>query len=231
MTTEPHDLQITETLRPPTLSVMEDLSVIEEAPGPLFPLAFRGYDKVEVEQHLDLLENQLGRMTETRNMLAAELEAARNALAVATAADREAGYPSYRQMGDRVAQIFTLAEDEVSALRSRAESDLDQARLSAEELISAARREGDEVILTSRKAAAEIEAERERRLAEIDAEVASARTAFETEASERREALDAELSATEAAAQQRLAEIQTRHDQVATELQALIGRINAATGG
>ena len=225
------DEQITTVIDRPHLSVMDGVSINLDDDGPLFPMTFRGYDRDEVEAHLGDLARQIAALGSERTMLLQQLADLRHELSVATAAEREAGHPSYKQMGERIAQIFALAEAETAELRTQSSTLLERARQEALDVENSARASGDEIIDESRAAAAEIDAQRDRRLAEVDAEITSRRNAAEAEIFANRQRADAEIATKRQAADTELAAIQQRRDEVAEDLKSLISRITTAAGG
>src|SRR5664279_734485 len=87
-----------------------------EEGGPAFELVRRGYDRDQVENHLGWLEDQLRNAEIARDAAehaaasaAAEAEAAREAL--------ELGRPQWNELGDRITQILTLAEEQGTEIR------------------------------------------------------------------------------------------------------------------
>jgi cell division septum initiation protein DivIVA len=87
--------------------------------GRSFDIVLRGYDRVQVDRHLDWLEDQL---------LQARSEAAR---------DR----PSYAQLGERITRILELADQEAESIRRAALSATDDARAEASKIAERAQAE------------------------------------------------------------------------------------------
>src|SRR3978361_972030 len=99
--------------------------------GPVFDLVRRGYDREQVDGHLAWLEERVHEAEQARE--AAEASATQaGAHAEHHREDLESGRPSWDDLGERIAQILNLAEEEgaeIRAARSRgADQRLGQAR-------------------------------------------------------------------------------------------------------
>lgn len=100
--------------------------------GGQFPVALRGYDRAAVDAYVEAIDGELGRLQELVTGLdsrvrvqeqehRAQLERLRREAAAAQA-------PSYAGLGERVAQILALAEEEARALREGAQAEADRLR-------------------------------------------------------------------------------------------------------
>jgi hypothetical protein len=160
-----------------------------EEGGPAFELVRRGYDRDQVENHLGWLEDQLRHAEIARD--AAERAAATASAEAETAREElERGRPQWNELGDRITQILTLAEDQGSEIRAQrtreanellndarqAAADADrahgarirEAETQAEQIMTTAQAEADRVLLRAQQQAAEEERAAARRLADLE---------------------------------------------------------------
>lgn len=137
-----------------------------------FDLVLRGYDRHQVDAHLARtaalvtdLQEALAAAGARESALAAELAAVR--------AELERGRPTFDALGERVAQMLTLAETEAAQLRREAEHDAAALRSAAEreaaDIRSDARREADELGASSRRDVSTLSQRRQQLLSDIEA--------------------------------------------------------------
>jgi hypothetical protein len=143
-----------------------------EEGGPAFELVRRGYDREQVENHLGWLEDQLRNAEIARDAAehaaasaAAEAESAREAL--------ESGRPLWHELGDRVTQILTLAEDQGAEVRAQRTAEAEQLLADARAVAVEADRVHGTRIREAQETAAKLEA---------DAAAAAAQTIAEAQA-------------------------------------------------
>jgi cell division septum initiation protein DivIVA len=121
----------------------------DHAQQPKFATAMRGYDKLQVEEYVERLQDILSDAEERARLAESELEFSRHAT-----------------VGPRVSQILDLAVEEAKALRERVDSEVELARSHAraqcEEMVSRARD-------TSSQIRSEAESSRSDILADADA--------------------------------------------------------------
>jgi hypothetical protein len=182
-----------------------------EEGGPAFELVRRGYDRDQVENHLGWLEDQL-RNAEMARDAAEQAAATASAEAEAAREELERGRPQWHELGDRVSQILTLAEEqgsEIRAQRTREANELlndarqaaadaerahgtriREAEAQAEQIMTTAQAEADRILLRAQQQAAEEERAASRRLAELERQ----RDAVNAQLTRLHEALAAALS-------------------------------------
>jgi cell division septum initiation protein DivIVA len=129
-----------------------------EEGGPAFELVRRGYDREQVENHLGWLEDQLRNTEIARDAAehaaaaaAAEAEAAREAL--------ESGRPLWHELGDRVTQILTLAEDQGAEIRAQRTAEAEQLLADARQVAVDADRIHGSRIREAQETAAKLESD------------------------------------------------------------------------
>ena len=160
-----------------------------EEGGPAFELVRRGYDREQVENHLGWLEDQLRNAEIARD--AAEHAAATASAEAESARDElESGRPQWHELGDRVTQILTLAEEQGTDIRTQRTREADELRNDArqaaadadrahgarireseeqaEQIMTTAQAEADRVLLRAQQQAAEEERAATRRLADLE---------------------------------------------------------------
>jgi cell division septum initiation protein DivIVA len=182
-----------------------------EEGGPAFELVRRGYDRDQVENHLGWLEDQLRNAEIARD--AAE-QAAASAAAEAESAreELESGRPQWHELGERITQILTLAEEQGAQIRAQRSQEADEllaearqisadadrihgsrireGETQAQEIIANAQAEADRMLMRAQQESAEEERAAGRRLAELERQ----RDAVNAQLSRLHEALAAALA-------------------------------------
>lgn len=218
---------------------------------PSFRLVRRGYEPTDVDQRMSELLSQVGAQHQQLMELTArlhELEAAAS-FAGATAAEVPAQPPTFEDLGARVGQILSLAEEEAAEIRGLAKSDFEERLHEAEQAAQRVRREADEyaeqrrttadeearaLVANAHRRADELNDETERdaaaRRAEADAvyEAQQARAAqaaadFETTLAERRDKVEREFAAQFETARGQLDAAQAHLEQTRNEAQRIRG--------
>lgn len=175
-----------------------------EEGGPAFELVRRGYDRDQVENHLGWLEDQLRNAEIARDAAehaaataAAEAEAAREAL--------ELGRPQWNELGDRITQILTLAEEQGTEIRMQRT------------------READELLADARQAAIDADRAHGQRLREADAQaaqlVSDAQSQSEQMMSDAQNRSEQMLSDAQNRSEQILGDAQNQADSLLTRVQ------------
>ena len=223
------------------------------APHSSFRIVRRGYEPTDVNRHVADLLKESGNHQQRIAELSAkvrELEASRSLVQ-----DQPVEQPaSFSDLGKRVGDILTLADEEASEIRSSAQGEgdamladargaADRMRTDAQEYAAARRAEADEeadaLVSAAHQRADELgeEAEREAaaRRAEADAvyeaqqaDAAQAAADFETTLASRRDAAEAEFSTQFETAQSQLVEAQAHLDRTRGDAQRI--RAEAETG-
>jgi cell division septum initiation protein DivIVA len=230
---------------------MSDASTSSDA-QPSFRIVRRGYEPTDVNRHVaDLLKEQ-----GTQQQRIAELSAkVRELEASRTLQQEQTPEPAtFADLGKRVGDILTLAEEEAAEIRGHARADADallaeatttaeRQRTDAQEYAAARRAEADEeaerLVAAAHRRADELgdEAEREAsaRRAEADAvyeaqqaEAARAAADFETTLAARRDAAEGEFAAQFETAKSQLVEAQSHLDRTRGDAQRI--RTEAETG-
>lgn len=123
----------------------ELISLSEPAALPTFDLTLRGYDRRQVDEYLDRLEQTLSAAQADRDAGRAHTAALQRQVEELQAAVNssrqkllESTRPTYAGLGERVAQLLRLAEEEAERLRSDAVRDISHMRESADGLLSKA---------------------------------------------------------------------------------------------
>ena len=143
----------------------DGLSIFDSNPTGGFTQVMRGFDRVQVEQHVRQLEAALAQQRTRTKELDKQIVRLRQDLAEATTSLREVDQPSYSGLGARIEHLLRLAEEQASELVGQAEAEAREARAvaqvdasemrgaaenDAEELRSSAKRQADEVIAESK---------------------------------------------------------------------------------
>jgi cell division septum initiation protein DivIVA len=137
-----------------------------------FDVVLRGYERHQVDTHLralavlvEQLREELTESSRRDSVLSADLARLRG--------ENERGRPSFEALGERVAQMLSLAESEASQLRADAEKDAAALRQAADQEAantrSAARREAEELGAAARREVVELSDQRVVLLTEIAA--------------------------------------------------------------
>jgi cell division septum initiation protein DivIVA len=226
------------TAETPTLSVLDVDQAIGDGGGvPLFAVTFRGYDRYEVEHHLAELDARITSLAADRDASAQQLSEIRAELAAANSKEAVAGYPTYKAMGERIAELFAMVEQEAASVRNAAAAELDRARHDAERIAVAAADDRQAMLEDARESVRQMKAEAQREIAEFDSQVAQARARAENAAASQLAELDRRLEAREAAAKerleareivarQRLAEISREYEDVSGRLRQIAAQIS-----
>lgn len=135
-----------------------------------FDLVLRGYDRHQVDRHMDrvgaLVEQMHAQLMESTSR-----EAAAMAELARVSAELERGRPTFDALGDRVGQMLALAETEATQMRTDAEQDAAALRGAAEreaaDTRSDARRDAEELGRAARHEVAELGEQRVTLLTEI----------------------------------------------------------------
>lgn len=135
-----------------------------------FDVVLRGYERHQVDGHLreltglvDQLRTELADVTRRESSARGDLERMRG--------DLDRGRPSFDALGERVAQMLSLAESEAAQLRADAEQDTAALRHAAgreaADIRSDARREAEELGAAARAEVADLAEQRVTLLTEI----------------------------------------------------------------
>jgi colicin import membrane protein len=214
-----------------TISVLDvDQATAEGGGLPLFAVTFRGYDRYEVEQHLADLDLRLNQLAADRDASLREVEAARAQLATVDAVEAVSGFPTYKAMGERIARLFTIAEEEVAAMKAAAALELERAHRDAERITAAAAGDRQALLDDAAESVRQMKDEATRQIAEVDDQIAQARARAESTAAAPLAELDRRLEAREAAAHERLAEVTREYDDVSGRLRQIAAQISVVDG-
>src|SRR5690349_9344380 len=124
---------------------------------PEFPTVFRGYDPVQVDQHLSALQQaadaakqeaaassvELTKLRQSHEALSQELEGQRRELGQLQEQARKVSSPTFADLGDRIGSMLGLADEEASSIRAAAAAEVEQARHAADEDAALVRAEAD----------------------------------------------------------------------------------------
>lgn len=149
------------------------------APPIGFDVVMRGYDRNQVQDAIGRLEDDLRTVVSERdraisraNDLHLQLEQASSDVTTLNSKLRNAQAPTFESMGERIASMLRLAEEEASEIRRVAAADADEIRATAEGLKAEADEYNTSSIAASEQALAEARAEADRVLGEAKAEAA-----------------------------------------------------------
>ena len=186
-----------------------------EEGGPAFELVRRGYDRDQVENHLGWLEDQL------RNA-----EIARDAAEhVAATASLELGRPQWNELGDRVTQILTLAEEQGTEIRLQRTREADELLADARQAaIDADRTHGQrirEAEAQAQQIVADAHGESHRLMSEAQTESERLLSDAQDEAEHLLTRVQKQADDEERAANRRLAELERQRDAVNAQLSRL----------
>ena len=223
-------------------------NVAGERPSRVFDVVLRGYDRQQVDEHIEQLEDQAHRHRDQAQALRRELSAVHRQL-------RERERPTYAGRGLRIEQLLRLAEeqateilgearaaaDELRAaakagaaeLRAAAENEAAELRASAErdtgDLRASAEREADTVKVTARQEADELTSTTGREAVKVrataDHQVAEERAAAEQDVAELRTITEREVAQLKATAMRERDEILTAPRRQADEMRRQVQQI------
>jgi cell division septum initiation protein DivIVA len=191
-----------------------------EEGGPAFELVRRGYDRDQVENHLGWLEDQL-RNTEIARDAAEQAAATAAAEAEAAREELERGRPQWHELGDRITQILTLAEEEASEIRA-------QRAREADELLTGARQSAADADRIHGARVREAETQAEQVLSVAQAEAEQTMTTAQAEADRILVRAQQQAAEEERAAARRLADLERQRDAVNAQLSRLHEALAAA---
>jgi cell division septum initiation protein DivIVA len=173
-----------------------------EEGGPAFELVRRGYDRDQVENHLGWLEDQL-RNAEIARDAAEQVAASASAEAEAAREELASGRPQWHELGDRITQMLTLAEEQGAEIRAQRSQ------------------EADELLTDARQSAADAERIHSTRVREAETEAQEIVTSAQAEADRMLMRAQQETAEEERAAARRLAELERQRDAVNAQLTRL----------
>ncbi len=101
----------------------DGLSIFDGSPTGGFTMVMRGFDRVQVEQHVRTLEAALAQQRARTQELDKQIVRLRQELAEATTSLREVDQPSYSGLGARIEHLLRLAEEQASELVGQAEAE------------------------------------------------------------------------------------------------------------
>src|SRR5688572_22424687 len=124
---------------------------------PEFPTVFRGYDPVQVDQHVAALQQaaeaarqeaaqnavEVTKLRQAHEALSADLDDQRRSVAELEAHSRKVSSPTFADLGERIGTMLGLADEEATAMRQAASSEVEQARRAAGEEAALVRSEAD----------------------------------------------------------------------------------------
>ena len=125
--------------------------------NPEFPTVFRGYDPVQVDQHVAALQQaaeaarqeasqsavELTKLRQAQEHLAAQLDTQRRTVADLEEQGRRVSTPTFADLGERIGAMLGLADEEAAAMRESATAEVEQARQAADEDAALVRAEAD----------------------------------------------------------------------------------------
>ena len=124
---------------------------------PEFPTVFRGYDPVQVDQHVAALQQaadaarqeaaassvELTKLRQSHDALGQEVEQQRRSLGELEQQARKVSSPTFADLGERIGSMLGLADEEAASIRSTAAAEVEQARHAADEDAALVRAEAD----------------------------------------------------------------------------------------
>ncbi|WP_377642920.1 hypothetical protein [Oryzobacter terrae] len=124
---------------------------------PEFPTVFRGYDPVQVDQHLAALQQaaesarqesasgsvELTKLRQSHDALARQLEAERARATDLEEQARKVSSPTFADLGERIGTMLGLADEEAAAIRQSATDEVGEHRRLAEEASAQVRADAD----------------------------------------------------------------------------------------
>ena len=131
-----------------------------------FSIALRGYDRAEVDQHVNQLAKdsgaiwqeaaeralQVSQLEEANRHLTCEVERITRSARALEEAQMQAEAPTYEGLGARIISILALADQEARELRARAQADAANDRALAEESALATRQDADDYAMKTQSA-------------------------------------------------------------------------------
>lgn len=220
-----------------------------------FRLVRRGYEPTEVDQRITDLMKQAGASQQRIVELTGRVRELETAQALAADAPAPTAAPTFADLGARVGQILSLAEDEAAEIRTNAKADFEDRLREAEQTAERVRSEAD-AYAQQRRQDADVEAkalvdnahrradelheeakrDAEARRAEADAlyeaqqaKAAQAAADFETTLAERRDRVEREFASQFETTRSQLDEAQAHLEQTRNEAQRI--RNDAEIGG
>lgn len=160
----------------------------EFAAGEAFDVQRRGYSRQQVDEFVAWCRHRLDELRDGLSRSADEKERLRDEVAVLRR--QAAGKPDHAEVGERIAQILKLADDEARARRERAQQDTatlrdttqrdvdrmrEQAKAHSERMLTAAQEQAERAITSARSEAEKLRSEAEK--ARIASRAEAARTA------------------------------------------------------
>ncbi|MGI8696080.1 MAG: DivIVA domain-containing protein [Mycobacteriales bacterium] len=225
---------------------MSDLVPMQH-PASSFDIVMRGYDRAQVEEHLDRLDADLRIAAADRDAaaarsadLASQLASTHGEIESLRAKLEQTGLPTYERMGERIAGMLTMAEAEGDDIRRKAHEDtaaLRAERATLEQEISSARaaaaREQEDLTNRTRHEREQLENAARTRAASLIAD-ADRKTTLTARAAEQRaaqitEAAGVQAAAVETAAGSRAAELTAQAEQHASQVTAEADQYAAQT--
>ena len=124
---------------------------------PEFPTVFRGYDPVQVDQHVAALQQaadaarqeaaastvELTKLRQSHEALSQELDGQRRSLGELEEQARKVSSPTFADLGERIGSMLGLADEEAASIRAAAAAEVEQARHAADEDAALVRAEAD----------------------------------------------------------------------------------------
>ncbi|HET6967148.1 MAG TPA: hypothetical protein VFI44_02670 [Ornithinibacter sp.] len=125
--------------------------------NPEFPTVFRGYDPVQVDQHVAALQQaaeaarqeaaesavELTKLRQSHESLAHDFDAQRRSVADLEEQSRRVSSPTFADLGERIGAMLGLADEEATAMREAATADVEQTRRAADDEAALVRAEAD----------------------------------------------------------------------------------------
>ncbi len=202
------------------------LSIFDGSPTGGFTTVVRGFDRVQVEQHVRQLEAALSQQRARTQELDKQIVRLRQELAQATTSLREVEQPSYSGLGARIEHLLRLAEEQASELVGQAEAEATEMRSvasvdaaekraaaehDADEARSSAKRQADEQIEIARAEAEEARSAAQREASNLveaaQREAAKVRAGIEHDAAEKRATAERDLTRFRTAAEREVTDM------------------------
>jgi DivIVA domain-containing protein len=208
---------------------------------PTFDLVMRGYDRRQVDEHIDRLDSEVREATEARAS-ATERSADMAAQLASTFAEVESlrqrlrsavSTPGTTNVSDRIRSMFELAEEEAAQIRAAAievresiDAELasvrETAQQQADDVLAQARAEAEQVTAAARAEAQRLTTQAQAKLEAAESTYQASMATADAEAAELLAAAKAERDSAHAAAEAELAkaheEATAHHDRVSVEV-------------